>query len=340
MRLRSFLLLFCATIILVGAAVYCVLENRAPAGPLASGQRVFPGLADGLGDLAWMRISHDKVKIDFAAIGGNWAVVEKGNYPASTGRVRRLLLGLAELSYFEPKTQRSDLFARLDLDDPHTGKGTLVQLQNRLGKDVGDLIVGKTRRDRLGSGNDGVYIRKPGSTQTWLARGSLDVSGDAVHWLDRRIVDIPQSRIASIKLSDDEAPPLVLRRPHASSAFAVVDPPADVEFKTDATLAQPAGALTDLNLDDVKPAPELPVPASGVRTATFETFDGLVIAVRLFRHDNLDWASFAVSGTGAAEAEAKTLNATLSRWCYALPADRAKLLRTKLADLLRPPKNS
>ena len=91
------------------------------------------------------------MKANFAQIGGHWVVVEKGNYPADEARMRRLLLGLADLTLVEPKTERPELFARLDLDDPSNGKSTLVALQDRTGKTVAELIVGKTRPDRLGT---------------------------------------------------------------------------------------------------------------------------------------------------------------------------------------------
>ena len=191
MQKRSFLVLLGATIVLVAAAVYALVTGDRAVAPVVHNERVFPALADHLGDLAWMRISRGAMKADLNLIAGRWAVVEKGNYPAAPGKVRRLLLGLAELTLVEPKTARPELFARLDLDDPSNGKSTLVGLQDRTGKTVAELIVGKMRRDRLGGGNDAVYVRKPGADRAWLARGSLDLPGDLVDWLDRRILDIP-----------------------------------------------------------------------------------------------------------------------------------------------------
>jgi hypothetical protein len=125
--------------------------------------------------------------------------------------LRQVLLGLADLTLVEPKTDRPDLFARLDLDDPANGKSTEIRLSDRTGQAVAELIVGRRRTDRLGTGNDAVYVRKPGADRAWLARGSLDVSGEVVDWLDRRILDIPAARIASVKLTGEGAT-LVLSR--------------------------------------------------------------------------------------------------------------------------------
>ncbi|MBV9829311.1 MAG: DUF4340 domain-containing protein [Alphaproteobacteria bacterium] len=343
MQRRSFSLLLCATLILAGAAVYSLLANNIAPVRVVDGDKVFPELTGSLNDLAWLRLSHGTSKVDFTDINQRWVVVEKGNYPAAAGKVRRLLLGLSELTLVERKTDQPELLSRLDLDDPATGpatgKGALVQLQDRLGKPVADLIVGKTRHDRLGGGRDGVYIRKPGDNQTWLASGSLDVGGGPLDWVERRILDIPASRIASVTLNDGDAPPVVLRRSAADTPFALADMPPDAKLKSAKLAEGPAGTLTALDLVDVKPAADLPVPDTAA-TATLTTFDGLTLTIHLVGHDNMDWAAIDVVGSGAAQAEAKVLASALKPWSFALPPDRAALLRTKLGDLLEPAKGS
>ena len=340
MRKVSFLLLLGLAIAFVAAAGYSLARGDLVEVAPPPSQRAFPGLADKLGDLAWMRLSRGALSIDFAAIGGSWAVVEKSNYPAAPARVRSLLLGLADLTLIEPKTERPDRFARLDLDAPENGRSTLVALQDRAGKRVAELIVGKIRHDRLGGRTDGTYVRKPGADQTWLARGALDTSGDIRDWLDRRIVDLPAARFASIILNAADGSELALRRDAADGKFAVVDAPADAKFKDSGSLAAPATALAKLDLDDVRPAAELPVPDSGTDGATFTCVDGLMVTLRLFPRDKAEWVAITVSGTQGAEGEAKALNARLSRWVFAIPAERARLLRTRLSDLLEPQKGS
>ena len=82
MQQRSFLLLIAATAIVVAAAIIVLAAGDRTASPAPSGERALPGLAEHLGDLAWVGLSRGSAKIDFAAINSRWAVVEKGNYPA------------------------------------------------------------------------------------------------------------------------------------------------------------------------------------------------------------------------------------------------------------------
>ena len=344
MQKRSFILLLGMTVVLLAAADHALRSGDRAVSPAVHNERLFPELAPHLGDLAWIRLSRGATKVNLNLVAAQWAVVEKGNYKAAQGKVRQLLLALAELTLVEPKTARPELFARLGLDDPSNGKATLVDLQDRTGKTVAAVIVGKTRHDRLGDGSDAVYVRRPGEDQTWLARGSLDLPADVIGWLDRHIIDIPASRIASATLTAGDGTALTLRRETAAAKFAVLDAPADSKLKGEAAIAEPAGALAALTLDDVKPAAELPVPQDNVATAVFTTFDGLTITLRLAPRDNAaqsaDWVAVKAAGSGAAEGEAAAINSRVGRWTYAVPAARAKLLRTTLHDLEAPEKGS
>ena len=340
MQRRGFLLLLSATVILVAAAIFALVSGDRTASRAPPGQRALPGLDAKLGELAWIRLARGTTKIDFAAVGGRWVVVDKGNYPAAAGKLHQLLLGLADLTLVEPKTERPELFARPDLDDPSTGNSTEATLQDRTGQTVAGLIVGKRRQDRLGGGNESVYVRKPGINRAWLARGSLDVSGDTVEWLDRRILDLPVSRIASVTLVGEDGVALVLSRATANDKFAVAGAPADAKFKDAAVLSGPGSVLAALDLADVKPSADQPLPAAGISNAAFTTFDGLTIDIRLFARDFADWVTISATGKESVEPEAKAIDARTAHWTYAIPADRAKLLRTRLADLVEPEKGS
>ena len=114
----------------------------------------------------------------------------------------------------------------------------------------------------------------------------------------------------------------------------------EAKLENESTISGPAAALETLNLDDVKPAAELPVPDKDVVTASFATFDGLTVDLRLMERDKADWVAISATGSGLAEAEAKKIEGKVSHWTYAIPAYKANLLKTKLADLVEPPKGS
>jgi uncharacterized protein DUF4340 len=340
MQKRHLISLTAATVVLVGLAIAVLAAGDRGVSRAAPGERAFPALAARLGDVASVMVVRNGSDLTFVRDGDSWLVVERVNYPANAARISQIVRAMADLTLVEPKTQKADFYPRLEVEDPGKGKSTLVSVKDKSGGKIAELTIGKRRYDRLGAGNDGVYLRKPGDAQAWLGRGSLDPSGEPSSWLDRRILDISEKQIAKVTLIQADGTKLVIGRATPDAKFAVEDAPTDAKFKSETTTSGPAMALETLDLDDVKPAAELPVPDKDVTTSSFVTFDGLTVDVRLLERDKANWVAISAKGSGAAEPEAKKIDAKVSRWTYAIPSYKATLLKTKLADLLEPAKGS
>jgi len=332
MQRRTFnLLLGGAAASAAAAGIALATGDRAASGALA-GQRALPDLAGKLGELGRMRISRGPMTVNLAIGDGHWTVIEKGGYPAAEGRVRKLLVALAALELVEPKTDRAELLPRLDLDDPANGTATLVMVQDKSGAPVAELIIGRRRPSSLGAGDAGVYVRRPNTDQAWLARGSFDLAGDVIDWVDRRVIDVPAAGVAAIVLTAPDGTAAVLTRASPEAAFAA-EAAAAPDPKRAAALA---GVLAALDLDDVKPRTELVMPLVGVATAAFTTFGGLIVGARLSPPGAAEWVALDATGFAKGEAAATSLDAALSCWSYRIPPERAKLLRATLADLQQP----
>lgn len=336
MQRRGLLSLVTAAVALVVLAVLVLSRGDRSAGEASAGGRALPGLADKLGEVAAIRVTRGAMAINLRAGDRGWAVVEKGGYPADQDRIRGLLLQLAELALIEPKTDKPELLARLDLDDPANGKSTEIALQNRNGAVLGQIVIGRDRPSDIAKGEAGVYVRKSGSDRAWLARGSFALGGDVLSWLDRRIIDIAPTRVSTVVLTAADGSAAIVARSSADQPFAIDAPPADARPKPDAALAAPAGALAQLELTDVKRATDGPIPKENGATAAFTTFDGVVIGLRLSAPEVGDWLTIQATGSGSGEAQAKALNDRLSPWAFQIPPARAKLLRMTLSDFLLP----
>jgi hypothetical protein len=340
MQSRSLILLASATAVLVAIAIVVLASGDRGVSRAAPGQPAFPALAAKLGDVASVTVSSNGTTMTLIRDGDSWLVAEKGNYLANAAKISQIVRAMADLTLVEPKTQNPDLYSRLEVEDPGNGKSVLVAAKDKSGGDLAQAIVGKRRYDRLGAGNDGVYLRRAGEAQTWLARGTLDPSGDPASWLNRQIIDISEKKIAKVTLTQADGSKLVISRSAPEAKFAVEDAPADAKFKSEATTSGPATALETLDLDDVKPAGEVPVPDKDVVSASFTTFDGLTVDLRLMERDKSNWIAISATGSGSAGAEAKKIEDKVSHWTYAIPAYKANLLKTKLADLIEPAKGS
>jgi Domain of unknown function (DUF4340) len=340
MQKQGLIILGAATLALTLLAVVAIATGDRGVSRAAPGERALPALAAKLGDVGSVGIKRSALSLTFVRDGDDWLVAEKGNYPAAAGKIPQIVLAMTDLLLVEPKTQQAEFYPRLDVEDPGSGKSTLVTLKDKSGATLAELIIGKRRFDRLGTGTDGVYVRKPGDTQAWLARGSLEFSDQLSSWLDRRIVDIPEKRIAKASLTQPDGAKLVITRAKPEDKFTVEDAPADAKFKSETVTSEPAMVLETLDLDDVKPAAEMPVPDKDVVTGSFTTFDGLTVDVRLLDKDDTHWVAFSAAGSGSGEAEAKAIGDKTSRWTYAIPSYKATQLKMKLSDLLEPAKGS
>ena len=355
MRNRSFVALAGATLVLAIGAVVAAATGEHAATHVPPGTRAFPALAAKLGDITSVGLVRQGVRLDFVREGNDWLVTEKGNYPAAAPKIRRIALALADLTLVERMTREPKLYPRLAVEDPGKGKSTLVTLKDKSGTTLAALIVGKRRYDRLGEGRDGVYVRKPGHKQSWLAAGSLTFSGNAASWLDRTILNIPEKRLAKVTLVQPDGKQLVISRAAPGDKFAAAGAPAGARFKSDTVTSEPAIALASLDLTDVEPAAKAPIPqlrapmgpsgargpqsAQGVLNARYRTFGGLVIDLRMVERGKTAWIAVAATGSGKEAAEAKAIEHRVAPWIYAIPSYKADLLKTTLASLLMPAKS-
>jgi hypothetical protein len=303
---RGFHRVLAVGLVLVAAAVaVLVATDRAP--PPPSPIPVFPGLADRLGELAWVRLARGTMKVDFANVAGRWVVVEKDNYPADPGKFRGLLRGLAGLTRGPSETD--------------AGGPILVVLRGRAGETVAEARLAAAPHP---AGADPVPAG--------------DLPGDPLDWLDRAIVDVPPERVAAIRLTAADGTGRAWQRATPDAPFVLVDPPAGAQRSSDPALAELSRALSRLVLDDVKPLAAVEFPQTATAGARFATFDGLAIELRLVARDGADWIAITASGAGAAAAESQAINDRLARWAYAIPAARARLLRTRPDDPIEPAK--
>jgi hypothetical protein len=216
----------------------------------------------------------------------------------------------------------------------------MVTLADTKGALMGDVITGKHRDDQLGGGEGGVYVRKPGTAQSWLARGKLDLAGNTADWLDKTLLDLPAAQVQKLVLTQADGSSITISRDKPGDKLALAFMPKDKKLKYDSILDDAAGTLGKLQLEDVAPAKDFAFPASGVSHAQFVAFNGETITLDLADKDGKSWAKISATGAGDGAKEAADLNTRVAPWIYALPSDKAKTLREKLDDLVEAPKAS
>jgi hypothetical protein len=263
-------------------------------------------------------------------------------YPVQAAKLRGMLTALTELRLVEPRTSDPALYSRLGLQDADQKESSadLLRVFDASGHVIAQVLVGHRRVRTAGNVPDEVFVRRPDRAQTWLAEGSLEVDADPQLWLDRDIMNIDHSRIASIVVHRDgteldfsaQAGKLVLTAP--------ANPPKLEDYKLDDL----DRGLELLNFEDVASGKAAVAPKVGdpIGSSVFTTTDGLVVTVTVLKGEKDIWARFAVTASekakdDKAKDEAAKLNARLSGWTYQLGSWKEASLVPSLDMLKAPP---
>ena len=357
MNPKSFIVLAVATGVVVAGAAIGVAANYGNAPTARDEALMFPDLVDRLDDVAAMTVRHRKGDFTITRSENAWGMAEKNGYPVAADKVRKTIVQLAGLRLLEAKTRKPERFARLQVEDVGTdgAKSKIVVLKDGTGGTLAEIVVGRYRFDLGGNSQQGAYVRRPGENQAWLARGNLTVSHDITAWLERDIVDVPAKRMRRVVVTAPWGDALsVFKKAPSDTRFETGDIPADAKPGKGArtTLNDIGAALSLLDLSDVAPVSGFDFASDGAYEVEFRTFDGLIVRAALLDREKETWARFEAAADPAVAApekgktveglksaaevakEAAAINARVAAWAYRLSDYKAKIMKTRVADLV------
>ncbi|KAF0118282.1 MAG: hypothetical protein FD149_782 [Rhodospirillaceae bacterium] len=329
------------TFIVVGAITMASLVAAAGAGrPVfhpteEGGAAVFPGLVDTIDSIARLTIRSPEGSLTIERSGSGWSLKERDGYPVDGAIVRTVIVEMVRAVLLEPKTAKPERHALLDLvapDDPAVpkGRGRELTVQDTSGTTLAALVIGKHRSDLGGTGGEeeGIYVRRPGENQTWLARTGLFPATKPGGWVNPSVVAIDSARVARVTFRPSDGPSFTVNQPPAPalSDNAPVD---------EGAVRRVLALLSGVTLDDVRKGNAIPLGAAKPPRVEVSTRDGLVVTLTVHEHDKATWIAVSAQGTGGLKAEADTINDRTGGWLYRIPAHTAATLRTRREDLLR-----
>ncbi len=351
------LLLAVVAALAVIAGVLSLSERR----EMESDALLMPALKPVLNDLTRITVlgagAETVATLERSAAG--WSVAERAGYPADLGRLRALLLGLAEARIVEEKTSNPDSYAKLGVQDIEAEDAGGVRLNLEADGQAFSVILG----DSAVGGGDMTYARRPGEATSWLVTGELDPPREAGDWLDRNVTDIASDRVATVTLTHPDGTVLRLTKTSRSATdFDVESIPEGRKLSYPAVANGIGSVLASLTLDDVQPAATFDPGETQAVTGRFETFDGLVVESQAWvsdeethvaftatadrsvaeRHADMPGEAEADNGEAALpdfasiETEATTLQQRFDGWVYTLPGFKAEQFSRRLEDLLAP----
>lgn len=347
MKPITFAALAVVTAAVAGGAWYATQQREATviADPWQR-QPLYPGLLERVNDVTSVRVATQADgTITMTRKGERWTVAEHNGYPADFDKIRAALVELASMDTLEPKTQKPQNFAALNVEDVKAPEGTTtnsIRFTAKAGDTVlADLLVGRTRPKDIG---EGVFVRKHGEDQVWLANGSFQPNRRALQWLDRTVVNIDARRIRRVTVLHSDGDTFTVERPDPGSEDLVYASPvpAGMEPKPPHEMNNMASVADFLIFEAVRPAGEIAWTADPV-VSTYRTQDGLTLTLTAVALEDEVWvkASAAPSprteGIDAFMAEQKGQDSAAGRIADQLkPADEVKAEIAALNDRLAP----
>jgi len=255
-------------------------------------------------------------------------VSSRDNFPADLGKLRQLIIALADARIVEEKTADPEQYEKLGLDMPgQDSGGTQITVA---GPDFSYTVV-------LGTQAQGKfrYARVEGEAASYLIDQNPTPATTAGDWLQTDLLDISAQRVQGVSILHADGESIVIaKQDQEQTDFRVQDIPTGRELSYPTVANSIGGALSALQLEDVRAS----VAATPVATVEFQTFDGYKIDATAVAEGDKTWVSFvaAVSNEDAdAAASVSTLNERLQGWQFMLPDYKKNQLLRRWNDILK-----
>jgi hypothetical protein len=357
--------------VLAVLAAFWAASGRAPdSGAARTTDALIPALDDAVNDVTRVTLvkAGEQPVATLTRTEAGWGVAQKDGYPANIGKVRELLLGLADARLLEKKTSKPELYERIGVQDLSSKGATGIQVTLEGLAQSASMIIGNS--DAQGD----TYVRRVGEAQSWLASGDLSPAPETADWLDPTVLDIPADRVQSVVIRHPNGETLEVTKDSRDQAnFTVVNVPEGRKLKSEGVANTLGDVLASLGLDDVTPVAKLDPAAHPGTTLELRTFDGMTIAAKAFELDDARYVHFGVSADPdqalheadsakpapdappedaaksdaaaspedepdfeATREEAERLNARLDPWVFSIPQYRYDSLTMHVDELLKP----
>lgn len=285
--------------VLIGLATFSMLaivasmwlsSSRQPQSRDEAADFAFGGLRDRINEVRSLTVigAENSTLVTLNNGDRGWTVREKSGFPADTGKLRELLLKLADARLLEAKTANQQKYGDLGVTaiEQKDAKGLLIRLEGL--KNPLQLIVGN-----ISGHGHGTFVRRPEDKQSWLAQGQISVEKNPAQWLNYALTDIGAERIAEIRIRKNQGGGLhLVKQTNKDVNFQVVDLPKGREVAESETLNALASTLSGLTLEDVAVSLSTLVPTV---KAVYRTFDGMLIEIEAWPQDGKHYARFSAS---------------------------------------------
>ena len=255
----------------------------------------------------------------------------KSSYKTKNETVRKNLIQISELRFFEQKTEQESLYSRLDLDYPKNDNGDskLITILDDDKKKIIEFILGKKKKN-------GVYIKKLNERQTWLTSGTLEMSSIEHDWLETKILDINYENVKKITINRlNKKESFSLTKDDKNENLLIDNLTKEQLPKSDLIANFLGYFFTNLIFEDVFERKNTN-DSEVIAKINFQLFNDVNISSTIFKKDKNKWINISIDSQSALKLkENKNIFVeNIENWTYTLPSTKYSIADTTLKDLL------
>jgi hypothetical protein len=345
------------TALVVALAAFAYSRRAVPTTDAADDTLLLPALGTRINDVATVALTGAETSVRIERGDDGWTLKEKGGYPVEFERVKETLVGLADLEIVETKTSRPELYDRIGVNAPDEpgAESTLVTLEDAEARPIASVIVGRLAGATRGAQRH--YVRRADEAQSYLAEGDIAIDSSPMSWVKKDVSRIGRARVRSATITHPDGERVHTHRPSRDdNNFVIDDIPEGRELISRGAGGMVSGALAYLQLEDVRPAAELPLNETPATTAEFRLFNGVIVTVQARTIEDITWLVVEAArdeegsedDAGSAETapddasddpdpdeEVAELNALWRGWAYAVNAAQAANLTKRMAEVTK-----
>ena len=359
---NAYLIIFMSIMILaitIMVSFYRDAENRR-----AVGERfLFPNLSIAtdknslklLNNIAEINVMTNSENFTIKRNQDNWFLPDLANFPVPLDKIKRVIVGIAQLESIEPKTKNPNLHGLLGLNNESSkvDSASKVTLINDSNEEIASILVGNDSK----LGIETRYVRKPNNDQTWLVWRNFDVPSDEIDWLDDTLCSIHRGRVADIKIIHPDEHEVFIQRSNYAEQYFKIQNLDDDTLPINPYVGNQIGSALD-NVPLVNISLKSDIIFNDAIIIIYTTFDGLKLTIENQNINGINWVSFVATSDislrrelpkdgpvnvglpemdsfAKVQEEVIKLNAKFSNWVFTLKNDKHNRFKSRIEDLTK-----
>jgi hypothetical protein len=346
MTQRSFFVLLLLTVVaFVGAVVAIVVEQASSRPDPAGGLPVFPLLVQREADITQVTLESRRWTVVLEKRGDEWFSIDRGDYPIREQPLTEALDAITGLTTLQAKTDNPDLYHDIAVDGPGPDSDAVhVRIAAADGTVLADGILGSVSQSIGVTPRGGLFVRRTGEAQAWLAEGTVYLPTYLTEWFDP-LLSVPGPEIGRVTVFAGQTMMFDAEKVDFTTGdyeLRYVDPAYQREglVAEDNQIRGFAQAVVSTSFDNARARDSLAIP-SDARIVKFTTRAGLVLTVTLVPDGDVTWVLYDATTTATATADAQTqatdIAAKTSNWAFLLPNSRIITLTRPIEQLVTVP---